>query len=148
MGRGAFLATTFNIADTLAARPETQLGHVVQQRVKHAAAVSQIVSVRVEIALEQVPPETGINQVFVAVVSACGERAEVIHGSFSARVGFRQAAVAATPAVSLLYCVVFRVGHWLTLDAQLFSRVGAESCLQLDNPLLQLPPSLLKLFAS
>jgi len=58
-----------------------------------------------------------------------------------------RAAIATTPAVSLPYYVVFRVGHWLTLDAQLSSHVGAESCLQLDNPLLQLPPSLLKLFA-
>jgi hypothetical protein len=53
-------------------------GYVVAQRVQHTAVVSQILFGRVEIALEQVASETGINQIAIALVSAGRDRAEMI----------------------------------------------------------------------
>jgi hypothetical protein len=121
--------------------------YVVAQGVQHTAVVSLILFSRVEIALEQVAPETGIDQIAVALVSVGRDRTEMIHREFSTDIGFRQSAIAAAPAISLPNFVVFGVGHRLTLDAQLPAKIRAKSCLQMGDALLQLSATVVKAFA-
>jgi hypothetical protein len=75
--------------------------HGIEERVKDAPAICQVVAVREEVALVQVASGAGVYEIRVRVPATGGDRLVVVDGELAPNIHLGDAAVTATVAVSL-----------------------------------------------
>jgi hypothetical protein len=112
----------------------------VDQGMKDAASLVVIFVARIELALELIALEAGVDQIVVAVVAAVCDRMIMVDSERSARVSLRDTAIAAATLVALPCGSVFGMGHTLILDAQVPACFLAKCRFQTRHVPSQLSP--------